>query len=755
MVIVVIIGLTGALVGQVISQESVVDKVYRLYQERDFDALHTALEGIEQDQVGSWNSKSRLIYWSVYSRYHLIVAGDMDKYGQGLVSIGAVEHEGVPDGLSKVTSGFLAAYLWYKKSEWSKADSTLNTINNKDELVADPLLEGEVYLLAARVRTKLGKREEAIAAYKMAIEVWDRMEAHAWSAYASCRLADYFTDVKEPNEALLYYEKARESSSKAAGEISRGVADSYAAMGLVHGNIRNFDYSVSALKKGITIYRALNPVPERALADALDDLGFVYCNFSPDSALPYIRNGLQLRRKIFSGPHAQVARSYNSMGTYFRYLDAPNLDSSTYYFTKELEMLELLEPESQVTGLRYFELARTYLRMEAFETSRMAFSKGLQILTASPQADYVDSLPAYQSFKVPYFGLDAMFYLSQYYESRQVVLGDTSAIFKTIECADLALQINDSLWNSYSLTGAKLILSNRTYPMLGYAVSAALDAYEILGEEVYAQRALKFAERRKAMLLNESFERSLSDDVIIPEAVRKREAQINYKLTHYRAEQEKVRENPDKYDVSYAHQVTEQVMAYLHLRDSMAVVIKNRWPSYFRKRSLMTLPTLDDVRSKLDSQTVLLSYSIHLPFTNDTTDEVNCFLISKGGLEIRRFMLDSSLSTDIRRLRKLIGEKDYDEYIKLAHKLYEMLLAPLNITHQNVVIIPEGELANLPFDALIKSPPVSGASKSFNQLDYLVKHNTISFANSIWYWYYTNDNRQPIAREVWGMAPFK
>jgi len=741
---------------QVSSRTPKLDILYSQYLERDFEACANTLTDIETEGISSWNEVSKELYWSLYCRFYLKIDKNDEKYNKGLIALGAFTDTEDGGQLAKNTKEFLTAYRWYQQDILNKADSTLHLLTEPENKVyTDPILQAEIQELVSEVKMLLRDREEAIASNKVAIKIWEELEASARVAYASRHLGDYFTDIREPNEALLYFEKARSNYSKAYGELHADVASCYASMGLVHGNIRNFNYSAAAFKKGIHIYETLSTPPLRELADAYDDLGFVYCNYNPDSAILYIKKGLRLRRKIFREPHQQIARSYNSLGTYFRYLQNPILDSSIYYFSKELAIWEELEPEEPMNSIRYFELARTCMNMEDFANAQLAFRRGLQFLTGDKKAPYVDSLPAYASLVVPSLGLDAMFFLSQYYERLQVAKKDTSALYHAMRCADLTSEINDSIWNRYSLTGAKLNLSNLIYPTLGYGISAAFDAYYITGNTAFIERALHYAESRKAMMLSESFKRSLSDTILVPKEVRKQEARINYKLSYYRAEQEKIGQQPQNFDTSYARQVAKNVIVYLHRRDSLAGAIKKNWPNYLQKKTLLHLPDIYDVRAKLDSNTVLLTYSVHIPSSNDSTDEINCFLITREGVRVQRLNLDSSLGTDIVQLRSLIAKKDYDNYIALAHKLYQLLFAPLHITKQNVVIIPEGSLAEVPFDALIKTVPSIDAPKDFSQLDYLLRHKSVSYANSVWYWYYTHENRSEIQPEVFGVAPFK
>ena len=203
----IILGVGGVLLGQVTSTTyaAEVNDLYQLYLEREFDAFKETLEGLDRDEIAAWNNPSKELYWSLYTRYYAKVEEDLGKYAMGLVPLGAFEDAEGAGQYAKTTKVFLEAYLWYQESKWMEADSVLDVLfQHKDLLAPDPVLESEVYLLAAIIESRQANRAHAVAAYKKAVAVLDAADAYARSANAARYLAEYFADIREPNEALLY-----------------------------------------------------------------------------------------------------------------------------------------------------------------------------------------------------------------------------------------------------------------------------------------------------------------------------------------------------------------------------------------------------------------------------------------------------------------------------------------------------------------------------------------------------------------------
>ncbi len=96
----------------------------------------------------------------------------------------------------------------------------------------------------------------------------------------------------------------------------------------------------------------------------------------------------------------------------------------------------------------------------------------------------------------------------------------------------------------------------------------------------------------------------------------------------------------------------------------------------------------------------------------------------------------------------------YDRYAKLAYELYSVLVEPIApLLKEDLVIIPDGLLCYLPFEALLTEMPVK--SYLFRQHPYLLKKHAISYNYSVDMYLHINDLPTIAAarRGVLGIAP--
>jgi CHAT domain-containing protein len=142
--------------------------------------------------------------------------------------------------------------------------------------------------------------------------------------------------------------------------------------------------------------------------------------------------------------------------------------------------------------------------------------------------------------------------------------------------------------------------------------------------------------------------------------------------------------------------------------------------------------TLEEVQSVLDPDAVLLEYSTAPDGTMlwaITKDEVQTYILpGREGLP--------TLEAYLKTLREpLMGSDEVSQHVVLGQQIYRGLVEPATQQlrgKRHVIIVPDGPLYYLPFEALILPDPQDGAGKpeSLAGVPYLVKHFRVSYAPS-------------------------
>lgn len=175
------------------------------------------------------------------------------------------------------------------------------------------------------------------------------------------------------------------------------------------------------------------------------------------------------------------------------------------------------------------------------------------------------------------------------------------------------------------------------------------------------------------------------------------------------------------------------------IRQSLAA-LKSRlaqFEQYYKFRFGVPTATLRDVQENVLRQgELMLQY-----FVGDST--IFVFTIGKNRYDVRLIPLDFPLEGQVEVLRKGISayeasknadqetwERALTDYETNALDLYQRLVQPLQLAPEDsiLIIVPDGILWLLPFDALLTQQPVERGA--FNMYPYLLNRHQTSFAYS-------------------------
>ncbi|MGE0128718.1 MAG: CHAT domain-containing protein [Blastocatellales bacterium] len=136
----------------------------------------------------------------------------------------------------------------------------------------------------------------------------------------------------------------------------------------------------------------------------------------------------------------------------------------------------------------------------------------------------------------------------------------------------------------------------------------------------------------------------------------------------------------------------------------------------------------DAIRGLLDDQTALLEYFLG-------QDSSFLFVVTREKDAVFRLPKADeigSLSQELRSALKTPGRREFGNYARLANRLYQTLVAPAAETlagKQKLLIVPDGALHYVPFEALVVQTGRGGAEAG-GAPDYLINNWAVSYAPS-------------------------
>jgi CHAT domain-containing protein len=263
------------------------------------------------------------------------------------------------------------------------------------------------------------------------------------------------------------------------------------------------------------------------------------------------------------------------------------------------------------------------------------------------------------------------------------------------------------------------------------------------------QLAYKAVERSKAHALLEGILNSgiVGLDSLYQEAVPVRERLDYYRLKLYDAE------SSGEYDDITIARWKSIIFDLEQQLDQIRESISSSYPIVFESIDENTYTTVLDVQKDLEPNNALLEY-----FVGDSS--IFIFRIEKDKYEVKEVKRDFPLEEWVKQLRDNISQPlpfAYEAYLEVAPKLYEKLVAPVaEGLPERLVIVPDGILGYIPFEALLMAKPDANNLYAAERLPYLLREHQVSYCYSATLLREMKEkkHRQTPKREMLAVAPF-
>jgi len=477
-------------------------------------------------------------------------------------------------------------------------------------------------------------------------------------------------------------------------------------------NKRAISIAQKALKL-IHSYNDLNrkePYDEDQVVDHYQNFARAYNNFAKyDSALLWINKGLS--KKVSSSHYIDLvllklevitekikdeytART-NELTFNSQYLDSFNQTTSIVEpvlkqinneqkaeYAYVMAYLKSLENPPNLQAVKYWFEKRLKLSQKIYQPNSREIAKNQGYVGHSYlDINEIDSakyhfylglqtiLPDFNPSQNPLPNKDLFFNENAIFEN----LEGLAKVFTLQDSLELALQAYElsfhvklNLRSIYDFESSKLYLQQKAKEINSQAIEVAWQLYKKTTDEQYIQRAFKIAESSRALVLLEN----IAKNQLLKQAEN---------ADSLFAEQKAKFDKPISLAELRSHlSENETILEYFQANDILyAFEIENNNPPHFYKLT----PNLQQLEQLLET----------LRIPNNSANAIDLFK-------------------------------------NLANKLYEDILAPLQIlSRKNLIIIPDGQFNYLPFEVLLTQ---GTNEKSFKKLPYLLKDHIVSYQYS-------------------------
>jgi CHAT domain-containing protein len=397
-----------------------------------------------------------------------------------------------------------------------------------------------------------------------------------------------------------------------------------------------------------------------------------------------------------------------------------NIDRS-FQFLKESAKMEQLQSSGAANprqfAKRLLALGFRYKELRQYDTASVFYHLALKKILNTVDSSSIFSLPSPSQLYAENTIQEALDAKASAFQQLYLQKPDIKYLSTAVQCYTLSFEVERKLMQYFSYDESKLLMLKESRQRSQQAIGICYQLYQLTKNKEWAEKAFLFAEKNKAFVLLESVKRNLAANRSLQEDTlyqrtqslqlqlayneRSMAATINDSARKKLAEQKNKLEN----DLLFANTaLARQSTAYktaMEQEDSISTGIVSSF-----------LP---------DKQTGLMEF-----FSSDSG--TYAFVINKDQA-VQFIRYNSSLSATIDSLllyfqnptaitNKPVG------YRQTAYKLYTDLgLDKMSSNWQDLIIIPDGKLSFVPFDALVTT---AGTTINLQEVPWFInKCNTV------------------------------
>jgi CHAT domain-containing protein len=620
--------------------------------------------------------------------------------------------------------------------------------------------KGEYSTEVVQTYNNLGNCSKPLAEFERGLNYFEKALAIALEIFdgANHTLAQTYLNIgimygyagKQDLE-LAYLLKANAMQRELYGVNHSAVAFTYNRIGKHYSNVGDYNNALVYLEKALTINSTLMGEINPNLAEYYMNLCEMYSELRIfNKALEYGEKALEIRLAVFGEGHYRVGKSYSKLAEVFyetgRYTIALNYYSRALNnFTKENKLSSAILVVNYYTAACYYELGD-------LENALLFCQKSIPI----EFPDYHISEPLNFSYlsMVQFHTVKANALLASILFEQYKKTGDP----KDIELALVNYQVTLKLLRKYNSivvnsTQKQLTRLDQFNYIFEDAIQTSIAYYNITGNTTSLDWAFEVSEYSKALTLQKVISASRAISFAgIPDSLISLEEAIRTELADARArfESQLGVENPDdKIIEEMKNTLADITIEY----ERLILLLETDYPKYHQLKHQTATFTPLEVANDLDDNTSLIEY-----FMGESS--IHIFTITSAGLDVVEVPYDSVFTKTAERFSEAIQKKTIiKNKAKLqlyldGFELYQYLIKPIEsqiASAERLIIIPDGLLHSIPFDALITK---SEESTDYTTASYLIKDYSISYHFSAVLFSKERDFRQRLYNTAFtGFAP--
>ncbi len=590
----------------------------------------------------------------------------------------------------------------------------------------DSLRIGRVYNNIGIIYSNLRDFERTLTYYQSALEIFQKQNHVPLISAIYNNIGTIYIRKHDYSKALEYYNRSLDLKLKSLGEDHVDISLAYNNIGAVYQESGENDKAKIYYEKAL-VNRAKNLGPDHPeVALIKRNLGIVYLTDKEyQKALDEFESCLPIWINNLSQNHPEVATLYDHMGS--AHMDMKGYEKALALFRQAIPIWKNnFGDKDPDLALSYRNLGNAYTKLKRWDLALQAYDSSLHALTPIPEfAGLSNDSIIDLSLSKPELLATLTEKASALEDSSQVSVQLKPMLLEIASVYELCLLVIDKMILEFDAEGSKLQLGEKTDALIGKAIDNKIRLFQISSDPSYKTQAFLLAEKNKSGRLRESLrELDAKKYSGVPPNVIEREKQLNLDLAHYqRSLQNLYSSNADSLTISTTK---SQVFHTSQDKEKLLHELELNYPKYHQYKYQWATNWSSDLNlSNLPAETSLLEFY-------QGEDSLYFFLVQKEHIAFQKLAIPNNFEERIAAMLRGLRNKDFQAYTNHAYDLYQIIMQPVVTlleapewrNTKNLVIIPDGFLAYIPFETLIRAP---ASNENYAELDYLLRHYQISY----------------------------
>jgi CHAT domain-containing protein/Tfp pilus assembly protein PilF len=648
----------------------------------------------------------------------------------------------------------------YNSGDFIGAEKCMLTVlESENELPRD-------YFIAAF--NNLGLIKKSLAQYTEALDFYNKAENLISNdkenlkdlAYIYNNKSRIYTFQRSYSTAIEFLEKSVrifQNLEKTDKSVLQSLSTAYLNIGIIYYELKDYNSALEYLEKSLHL-KLNNNLPEAELTFL--NLAKTYAQTgSLNKAEEYYTGCINSIKTKFGSDYYRMAEVCFDYGLFLR-SEGRNTES-LQALSKALSIcLKNYGEKHTYVALSYKYLGDHYLTQTDYRTALDYYQKSLIAVVNDFNNTDIYSNPSVDSSLFDIRLLDNLKSKARALELFANEQNDQVIKFRTInkslETIELALKLIDRIRNNYLTEESRIYLAENEKETYLSGVHIAHTLYTLTGDGEVEKKMYGIAQRAKAAVLRDEITgNELLYTAGFPDSTREKQNRLAGNIAAYNnlVLKESRESKPDSVRLSLWK---DALFIMNREKEKLTVEIDREFPQY---RALLqkTVPVaLAEIQKHLNRDETIVDYLLSNQYKEGKRD-LYTFVITRDALEFRETSLDSLFSKNAEIIRNACqhpGNNNFVEFTGALAYMYRNLIKPVQglFTGKKLIIIPDEEIAWLPFDALLVNEPGSDQA-DYEGLQYLIYDYSISYSYSSSL-IFSNSSRVLRGEEVLSFAPY-